>query len=186
MNDYLNTYAERAARFTDVVRHVPDHAWSHRSPCPDWTAADVVRHVVDSQRDFLARHDLAPSPVPDAATAPAQLWAAHVELVLAALGDGDALDREFAGYFGPTTIGATLADFYGFDMIVHRWDLARASGRTTEFTDTELDRLETSLEEFGEHAYAPGVFGPPVDVPPDASRQDRLLALMGRDPAAHL
>ena len=31
--------------------------------------------------------------------------------------------REYDGFFGRTTIGATLDNFYGFDLVVHGWDL---------------------------------------------------------------
>lgn len=181
MNTYLDSYAENAARFTDVVETIGAAAWSRPSPCPDWTAAEVVDHVVDSQREFLTRQGISLPDLP--AGGPADRWAAHVAATRAAV-DEDVAAREYDGYFGRTTIGATLADFYGFDMVAHRWDLARAVGAECAFSEDELDRLELALKGFGDHAYAPGVFGPPVAVPPDASRQDRLLGLMGRDPAA--
>ena len=36
--------------------------------------------------------------------------------------------REYDGYFGRTTIAATVADFYGWDLVVHGSDVARATG----------------------------------------------------------
>jgi uncharacterized protein (TIGR03086 family) len=92
------------------------------------------------------------------------------------------VDREYDGYFGRTTIGETLANFYGFDLVVHRWDLARATGQDTAFTDAEMDRLEQSIAGFGDQLYAEGVCEPAVPVPDDATRQERLLATMGRHP----
>ena len=61
------------------------------------------------------------------------MWSEHVAAVLDRVGD-DVLHAEYDGYFGRTTVGATLADFYGFDMVVHRWDLARALGREAPFS----------------------------------------------------
>lgn len=40
-------YREIAGRFTALVEGVPDDAtWNRRSPVPDWTARDVVGHLV--------------------------------------------------------------------------------------------------------------------------------------------
>jgi uncharacterized protein (TIGR03086 family) len=178
MNTHLNTYNDRADRFSDIVDKVAPDQWSSQSPCEKWTAADVVDHVVDTQRDFLSRHDIDAGPRPSGSAA--DVWDSHLSAVRSALGDGAVLDTSFDGAFGPTTVGATLADFYGFDMVAHRWDLARAAGLDTEFTATEMDLMETSIAGFGEHLYADGVCASAVPTPSDASRQERLLGLLGR------
>jgi hypothetical protein len=103
--------------------------------------------------------------------------------VLDRVGD-DVLQTEYDGYFGRTTVGATLADFYGFDMVVHRWDLARALGREAPFTEAEMDDLDRSISTFGEAMYAEGICRRPVPVPASASRQDTMLGVLGRDPYA--
>ncbi|MGD9531506.1 TIGR03086 family metal-binding protein [Pseudonocardia sp.] len=176
MRDLQKLYREKAEAFGALLgRDDTDPAAS--TPCEGWTVADVVDHVVDTQRDFLARHtDLGPRPDGDLATR----WAAHSAAVEAL--PGDLWPREYDGYFGRTTVGATLVDFYGFDMVVHRWDVARALGRDELFTDAELDLLETSIAGFGDAMYSEGICKPAVPVPGGASRQDRLLALTGRDP----
>ncbi|HET7387292.1 MAG TPA: TIGR03086 family metal-binding protein [Nocardioidaceae bacterium] len=178
MNTHSQTYNQRADRFGEVVDRVAADSWSAQSPCEKWTAADVVDHVIDSQRDFCSRHDVRLGARPEGT--PRQAWHAHVAAVGDALGDGALLDTEFDGYFGPTTLGDTLADFYGFDMIVHRWDLARATGQEAEFTEAEMDLLEASIAGFGEHLYADGVCAPAVPVAAGAPRQQRLLGTLGR------
>ena len=182
MNKHLDTYNDRADRFSAVVDHMASDQWSAQSPCEKWTAADVVDHVVDTQRDFLGRHQIDAGPRPEGS--PPDVWHVHLSAVRSALGDGlgdgGVLDTSFAGYFGPTTIGATLADFYGFDLVVHRWDLARSAGLDSEFSSAEMDLMETSIEGFGEHLYAEGICAPAVPTPPGASRQERLLGLLGR------
>jgi uncharacterized protein (TIGR03086 family) len=172
----MNLYLDAADRFSTTVSATTD--WSATSPCEDWTAADVVDHVVDTERQFLEGHgaELGDRPTGD----PAAVWADHLAVVRPLAADDEFRGREFDGYFGRTTIGATLDNFYGFDLIVHGWDLGSASGRPTTFTDADMDALDAALEGFGDHAYDEGVFRQPVDVPDDASRQTRLLARMGR------
>ncbi|SKB05553.1 maleylpyruvate isomerase N-terminal domain-containing protein [Aeromicrobium choanae] len=174
----MTFYLDAADRFSATVDATTD--WSATSPCADWTAADVVAHVIDSERDFFARHDLDLGERP--AGAPAQAWAAHLDAVRPYACDAAVASREFDGFFGRTTIGATLDSFYGFDLVVHGWDLGASNGRPTTFSDGDMDAMDAAFAGFGDHAYDDGVFGRPVDVPDEADRQTKLLARMGRRP----
>lgn len=169
-------FLDNARRFSDVVHAVSD--WSAASPCEGWSAADVVLHVVDTQRDFLRQRgqDLGPRPGGD----PAAVWDRHLDQVADLVQDERLVAAEYDGYFGRTTMAATLADFYGFDLVVHRWDLGRAAGQPVELSDQELDAVESAVPAFGEALYAEGICARPVPVADDAPRQDRLLALLGR------
>ncbi len=168
------TYAAQADRFTATVAAVPD--WDAPSPCEGWTASDVVEHVVTTQRDFLTQHtDLQAMPATDD---PRDLWAAHDAAVRAVL--PSVADTSYAGHFGPTTVGQTMATFYGFDLLVHRWDVARAAGLDDSLSDDELSIIEAMVPAFGEHLYADGICKPPVPVAEDAERQTRALAALGR------
>src|SRR3954452_8163968 len=171
----MSFYLDAAERFRAIVAATDD--WSAASPCEQWTAADVVDHVVDTERQFLEGHDVDLGERPTGA--PTEVWAAHVAAVRAAVTE-ELRAREYDGFFGRTTIGATLDAFYGFDLVVHGWDLGSATGRPTTFTDDEMDALDAAFGGFGDHAYDEGVLEQPVDVPEDADRQTRLLARMGR------
>ena len=81
---------------------------------------------------------------------------------------------------GEMPVGEALIRFHAFDVIVHRWDLARSQGVDARFTDAEIDCVEESLELFGDAAYTPGILGEPVPVADDADRQTRLLGRLGR------
>lgn len=170
----------RFAAMTAMVASYPHDAWDQPSPCTDWRARDIVAHLIETERDFLTRQGIA---LADETTGdpadPAAQWSGHVGRVTSAL-TPQVFDRPFAGYFGPTTIGATMIDFYGFDLIVHRWDLARAAGRDTRFTDDELDAVDASIAQFGDAMHATGICAPALPVPGDADRQTALLATMGR------
>ncbi len=171
----MTLFDSAADRFTETVAATTD--WSAPSPCEGWSAADVVDHVVDTQRQFLAGQGLDLGERPTGS--PDEVWAAHLPAVRAAVSE-DVRAREYDGFFGRTTIGATLDNFYGFDMVVHGWDLGSASGRPTTFTDADMEAMEQAFVGFGDHAYDEGVFKQPVEVPGDADRQTRLLARMGR------
>ncbi|MYR07845.1 TIGR03086 family protein [Gordonia sp. SID5947] len=172
-------YVRLATGFGDVLDAVAPEQWAAPSPCDGWTARDVVGHVIETQRDFLARHDvdLGESPSLDD---PAAAWRAHRTVVGDRLTDPAVGAKPFDGHFGPTTVGETLLRFYGFDMVAHRWDVASAAGRDLRFTDAELEMMETAAAGFGPALYGDGVCKSGVEVPADADRQTRVLAMLGR------
>ncbi|PID53217.1 MAG: TIGR03086 family protein [Micrococcales bacterium] len=174
-------FRQRADRFSAVVDAVPIQDWDAPSPCAGWSARDVLHHVISTEREFLAGHGANPGPEPDLAD-PVGAWHRHVDAVAQALGPDGFAETRYDSWFGPTTVGATMVDVYGWDLIIHAWDLARAGGLPLEFADEELDAAQAGLEGFGESVYSPGICARPVDVATDASRQDHLLARTGRDP----
>ena len=81
------------------------------------------------ERDFLGQQGFDLGAAPDLAD-PARDWEEHAEQVVDIVDRDGVAAREYDGFFGPTTLGATMADFYGWDLLIHGSDLARASGRT--------------------------------------------------------
>lgn len=154
--------------------------WKASSPCDGWTAQDVLEHLIETERDFLVRHDVALEPLPD--DEPQVRWADHANQVVSAMQDADFVATKFHGMFGPTTVGETFSAFYCFDLVVHRWDIARGLGTTTSLDDNELDLVEAMLDTAGEALYSEGTCDEPVDLPGGASREEQVLALTGRDP----
>jgi len=177
MNPLISDYSSNAEKFSAIV-NTADADWDAQSPCVEWTAAEVVDHVVDTQRSFLDQRgrDLGVRP---SGSAP-QVWATHLDAVRQVSADDAFVTEEYDGYFGRTTVADTLADFYGFDLMVHRWDVGRAFGNDVTWDDAEMDRIETALDGFGDALYTEGVCKPALEPPAGASRQTALLARMGR------
>jgi uncharacterized protein (TIGR03086 family) len=80
------------------------------------------------------------------------------------------------------------------DLVVHRWDLARATGQHGAMHPDDVARLWATASAIPPDlmarfrtpgAFGPGieVYGPEVEVDPAAPLQDRLLGMLGRDPA---
>ncbi|MCZ2828262.1 TIGR03086 family metal-binding protein [Modestobacter sp. VKM Ac-2986] len=180
MNPTAQLHAAADAPLTRLLDGVPPSGWSALSPCPGWTAADVVAHLVSAQRDFLGTHGADLGSAPAVAADPAAAWREHAARVAAALADGDLPARSFDGFFGPTTVGEAFARFYVWDMVVHRWDLARAVGADPGLTDAELDLVEAGADGFGPALHMEGICGPALPVPDAADRPTRVLARLGR------
>ncbi|MBK7720728.1 MAG: TIGR03086 family protein [Austwickia sp.] len=176
----LTAYLQYAEPLAAVVADLTAPQWAAPSPCAGWSAADVVDHVVTTQRDYFERHQGDLGPAPELAADPAAGWRTHDAAVRRVLADPALVSRAFDGFFGPTTVGELFVQFYGFDLIVHRWDVARSAGRDERFSDAELDTVERAIAGFGEHLYGEGICARPVEVPLDADRQTRVLATLGR------
>ena len=142
------------------------------------TAMDVA--TIKGVIDRLTARGLTLPPAADLAADPVAAWAAHAATVAGLLDDPAIAGIAYDGHFGPTTLGETVERFYVFDMLVHRWDLARAAGSDTSFTDAELDRIDESAQSFGPVLYMEGSCRPAVPAASDADRQTRVLATLGR------
>lgn len=175
-------YLQAHHALAEVLDAVDAGVWDRPSPCDGWSARDVVGHLIETQRSFLVDRGVldAATSAPETGSDPAEAWHAHVRMVRPIVSDPDAMATEYDGYFGPTTVGDSLGQFYVFDMIVHRWDVATATGVDTSFDDDELDGIETGAASWGDALYMEGICAPAVEVAPDADRTERVLAMLGR------
>jgi uncharacterized protein (TIGR03086 family) len=70
-------------------------------------------------------------------------------------------------------------------VLLHGWDLARATGQDYQPTEAECDAvlpIVSPSAEIPDGSDRGDLFGPVVDVPADAPYFDRVLGLAGRDP----
>jgi uncharacterized protein (TIGR03086 family) len=89
---------------------------------------------------------------------------------------------EYDGMFGRTSVEKTVDKFLGLDMLIHGWDIARATGQDETMPEEEVTRVYADAQSLADSLRMGGVCGPEVQVPADASEQDKLLATLGRTP----
>ncbi len=189
VGEIAERYRRRADAYEATVAAVDDGDWGRPSPCAEWDARDVVRHIVDMHHVMLRPYGRQPTPADVDADPLAAFRAARAD-VEAILAD-PALAAQVTESPAGTMPGADMIDrVVSEDMVLHRWDLARATGQDDTIDPAELQRMWPALQEIPDvmrvpGAFGPGVtvFGPVVEVPEDAPLQDRALGLVGRDPA---
>jgi uncharacterized protein (TIGR03086 family) len=181
MSEISDRYRKVAAAFTERVRSVPDGAWENPAPCQGWVARDVVRHLVGWLPAILAGVGCKVPEAPSVDEDPLAAWTALDGALQAALEDPDVAATEFD--FGPSRQSFENAvDMFGTsDVLIHTWDLARATGLDETLDSDEVRRLFEGMQPVdemirGEH------FGPKVPVPDDADLQTKLIAFTGRVP----
>ncbi len=189
MSDVADRYRARADRFETLVAHTRPEQWDNQSPCDDWDARAVVGHIVIMHGVMLASlgRELSPGPALDDDPLGAFRSArADVESLLA---DPDVARSGTVTPMGPMPFEQHVDGVVSADLVLHGWDLARATEQDDTIDPAEVAAMLPGAENIAPEmripeAFGPGVivFGPVVEVGEDATPQQRLLALMGRDP----
>ena len=180
MSEIAERYRGLSEKFAAVAAAVPEDRWADPSPCPDWKARDVVGHVVQSQGMFLGfvGRELGGGPSVD--DDPVASWDHARSVVQAELDNPERAATTFEGFTGTTTFEAGVDRFLCTDLIVHRWDLATATGQTTVLGPTEMAHARSSMAGLEDQLRSPGALGPEIEPPPGADEQVAFLAWAGR------
>jgi uncharacterized protein (TIGR03086 family) len=176
-----------ARRLAALLPGVPDSALDAPTPCADSTVATLLDHIVGLAEGLAASARKAPTDAPQASAEHLDPeWRTILPPRLDAL---VAAWREPGAGEGMTTAGglelpaAEVALVTLDELVLHAWDLARATGQPYEPGPADIAAIMPFLEAFGSEQGVPGLFGPAVAVPDDAPPFDRALGLSGRDPA---
>ena len=191
--EIADRYRARAGAFERKVATVRPDQWSNQSPCEDWTARDVVGHIVDMHGVMLRPLDRRLSPAPAVEDDPLGAFRSARADVEALLRDPELAGTVIDAPAGRMTIERHIDQVVSDDLVIHGWDLARATGQDDAMDPVDIERLWSGTRaipaEVLEMLRTPGAFGPDVkvlgpevEVPEDAPRQDRLLGMLGRDP----
>ena len=188
MTEIAARFEKVAAGFTARVEAVPVDAWERPAPCDGWSARDVVRHLVEwlpGPGFLLGTFDVDTGPIPSVETDPAAAWEVVRDAIQRSLADPAIATRvEDCGPPGRLSLEAAVDMTCTPDVLIHTWDLARATGLDERLDPDEVHRLLAGFEamppEVDDAMRSSGHYGPRVAVGEDAGEQERLLALMGR------
>ncbi|MEV7451092.1 TIGR03086 family metal-binding protein [Streptomyces nigra] len=184
----LGPQALAVARLALAVR---DDQLAAPTPCPDLAVRHLLGHLLGlsvafrdaGRKDFGATTDTAPdSAVPDIGPG----WREELPKVLDELADVWRAPDPWTGTTragGIEMPGAVAGAVAADELVIHGWDLARATGQPYDPDPAALRAsyafLWAAADETGP---GDGVFGPVVPVPDDAPLLDRAVGLSGRNP----
>lgn len=183
-------FVSQLARALDATGQVVDAVtadqWAAATPCTDWTAAELLRHLVVGNGRFAAA--FGGETRPEAAWPDAELPAVYRDTaaaLLAAFGAPGALDRIVTIPFG-TVPGSVALHLRVTEVLVHGWDLAKATGQSAagfpdDIAEQELVFSQSALERLPPDRRP---FAPSQPVGGGAPAIERLVACLGRSVAA--
>lgn len=175
-----------ARRMARIVEGVPGDALGRPTPCERYAVGDLLDHVGGFALAFRAaavKQPLEGAPSGVAANL-APDWRTAIPRDLAALAEAwhDPAAWEGATRAGGVDLPGAVAGLVALDeLVIHGWDLARATGQPAGFDGPELEFVHQMVQHFRSSG-AEGIFGPPVAVPADAPLFETILGLTGRDP----
>jgi len=189
--DLLAAFEGAVNSTAEIVKATPASHMATPTPCTEWDVRALLNHVIGTMwlaealfSDQPPRYPMAPGGLPSADLAAHDPTAAYAEAsaaALAAISAGDALTRPHPTPLGEMP-GPGLAGFTTLDILVHGWDLAKATGQPADLDG----RLAAHVLGFAEQALTPETrqprIGPAVPAAADAPVTDRLVAFLGRLP----
>jgi uncharacterized protein (TIGR03086 family) len=179
--DAVDLYRAATDRAIAVVEAIQPGQLTSPTPCTDWSVQQVIDHLVGGT-EYLLSAAQGREPAQHANTTAAD-YLRGLDDVLQALSLPGAMDRNCVSPLGfEWPVSQAIAGTF-MDVLIHTWDLARATGQD-ETLDPDLVDACTAmfLPDMPERGRVAGIVGPAIEVGDDASAQDRLLAAMGRRP----
>lgn len=179
---------DRAMKTTyGVVTGITRDEFGSETPCPEWNVRDLLNHVIATFEAIAAGAEgqvLDRTATDYTADDHVAAYEAATARALEALSAPGAMGKTFAMPWGESpgqmVLGMTIAD-----TAVHGWDLARATGQEYTADDDVAEAVygmtKGMMEPQGMFPRGTS-FGPPVEVPPDASIQDKMVTYLGRRP----
>src|SRR5258708_12452153 len=184
-------FEQAVASTAEIVKGVRTGQMAAPTPCTEWDVRALLNHVIGTlwlseavSRDHAPRHPMARGGLPGTDLADGDPSAAHAEAsaaALAAAGTGDAITRLHVTPLGDMP-GPVLSGFTTLDILVHGWDLAKATGQPPAL-ETDLARhvLPFAQQALTEETRA-GPIGPALAVPPHPPPTHPPARLPGRPP----
>jgi len=187
----MNRHPEMAAAAAEaarVVSGVRSDQLSAATPCTDWDLRTLLNHTIlwtAYSAERRARDEALPDELmnKDFVAEPgyAADYAAQLDRAVAAWSDPAAWQRDL-NVMGSPTPAADVAALLIAEMVLHGWDVAKASGQGYACRDDVAAAVYEATAANAELFRKYQGFADEVPVPDSAPVLDRALALSGRDP----
>ncbi|MEU6280651.1 TIGR03086 family metal-binding protein [Streptomyces sp. NPDC047028] len=189
MTDTFLDLGPQALIVARLAENVTDEQLTAATPCSDYALRNLLGHLLGlsvALRD-AARKDLgATTDTPPASAVPdiGPDWRAELPKALDELAEAW---RDPAAWTGATRAGgvdlpgAVAGAVATDELVIHGWDLARATGQDYAPDPAALESAHGFLLAAADSPNG-GIFGPVVPVPAEAPLLDRAVGLSGRDP----
>jgi uncharacterized protein (TIGR03086 family) len=164
-----------------VLASIAEDQWTLPTPCTEWTVRDLAHHLVTGNDRFTsALGGRAPTTPVSAESDLSDAYHRSTRELLDAFGQPGALDSSVDLPIG-TVPGLAALHLRITEVLVHGWDLARATGQAASFPEALAEQaLVFSRAKLSDIPAGRRPFAPPQPIADDAPAIDRLAACLGR------
>jgi uncharacterized protein (TIGR03086 family) len=182
--------ARAAAPLAEIIRSITPDQLGCRTPCAEYDVRELANHLLfwGPCLEGAARKESVPLPAETETDVDliggslVTALEAHLDRIVAAW----SLPGAWQGSTqlgGPMELPAPqIGGMVVAELVVHGWDLARATGQDLTLDDDLLEYLHEEVAKTAEQGREMGVYGPEATLPATAPLMDRILGLTGRDP----
>ncbi len=178
--DPLLAHQRAQDAFAGVLANVSPDQLNAPTPCSDWTIQDLIEHVLfGNEHVGIWGRNEQPAARPDGNVAAHRVTAAAAQEMFAG---PDGMSMMFKLPFGEFP-GQFFIGMRTSDVLTHAWDLATATGQSTDL-DPELaaESLAAARGFVGPQFRGPGLpFGDERPCSPGRTPADQLAAFLGRN-----
>ncbi len=171
-------FRRAAAHTRGAVAGVNLSQMGDETPCSEWNVEELLNHIIGGATIGATAFG-GNAPEADSALA---AYDGATEAAAVAMSAEGALDGPVTISEGNEMPGGAFATILAMDNLVHGWDLAKATGQSTELPEDLVDIFYAAFEPQMDGFRQGDSFGPEVSQPGDAPAQDRLIGMMGRAP----
>ncbi|MDP1793927.1 MAG: TIGR03086 family metal-binding protein [Acidimicrobiales bacterium] len=186
MSENSDKYQRAVQNFSAVVDAVPSDKWDAASPCEGWTARHVIGHVIGGMQVISAVQTGVEAefgdPLAAAGDDPATNYTAARDLALESLTEENLAQSVDGPGGGKMPLDQLIGMILANDVLIHTWDLAKATGGDATLDPELCEAALQGLEPMDAMVRSAGVFGAKVDAPADADVQTKLICFTGRRP----
>lgn len=179
MSETVNRITSLVNDFDRRVQSAGPDTWDNPAPCDEWKARDVVAHVAGNLNSMTAAmQGQEPRRIGDDEDI-VSAWNTAKDGFLSALPNAD-LSQSIPGPFGPMPAEQLIGRIIATDVLVHTWDLARATDGDETLDQSAVEGSYSGLKPMSAMLRGPGVMGPEVPASEDADLQTKFLNFTGR------
>lgn len=186
----LNAFPEDVARAViGVVAGAGDSDLHFPTPCANFDLKTLVNHFIGTTGALgrVGRREPLDPADPYGATTNATNgdWPAQLSVILDGLARAWADPKAWQGEVdmgGQTMPAAMIGEMAMAEVVLHGWDLARATRQRLDIAAETATELRRSIEATAELGRQMGAYGPHVDIAVEAGDFEHALAASGRNP----
>lgn len=179
----LPLYRRAADQAVGIVERVRPNQLGDPTPCAEWSVRIVLDHVVAGNLFFVHLATGSPPPglgIDHLGNDPVAAFRDSVRAVTSAFDADGFLGRVVHAPFGEAT-GSALIEMRRNELTVHGWDVAKATGQSTDLDRELVAACLVSYTASLRHRNRDETpFGVEQPAPPGANDADRLAAFLGR------
>ena len=179
MTDVHDSYRVVSSSFGAAVKAVAPDQWGTQTPCEQWTARDLLAHVVENHRGVIASVRGASGTLGEDED-PKDAWETASRAIGKIAGDPEEAAKEMDGPTGKMPAGQSHRQIRDHGRARPYLGPGRTIGADEHLDEDSVRRAYEALKPMDSMIRVPNVFGPKLEPPVGADLQTEFLYFLGR------